>query len=429
MKEKVMRLLSIVVGDLKHDSLEHRLFNTMTLFNGITNIAGAFSLLYLQDYGFVFYLTIGAGFVFIVFYFFSRVKSLYRSLYWPFIMTIQTYLIANALGNAGSMGGSHYYFIPALVIATILSRSALNTIAAFAMFAATTLGMLWIETNQPGWITQYAHMEERTRDVWGNYLFVQFFTGALVLILVANLNNERRKSDQLLLNVLPESIAEELKKHDRVEPLHYDSATVLFTDFVGFTQLAERLSPQALIAKLDECFSRFDSVGHNHNMEKIKTIGDAYMCVGGVPVANHTHAVDAVLMALEIRSFMEQMKIVSEQAGLPFWELRVGIHSGPLVAGVIGEKKFAYDVWGDTVNTASRMESSGEKGRINISGATYELVRNFFSCEHRGRIAAKNKGEIDMYFVTGIKPEFTRGPGGLIPNDSFWVLYENLRKS
>lgn len=185
------------------------------------------------------------------------------------------------------------------------------------------------------------------------------------------LGTERDRSEKLLLNILPDTIASELKAAGRIEPVHYDSATVMFTDFQGFTQIAETLTARELVTELDRCFSYFDAVTARYNLEKLKTIGDSFMCVGGVPTPNHTHAVDAVLAALEI-------------------------HFGSLVAGVIGERKFAYDVWGDTVNTASRCESSGVAGRINISGATHELVKDFFACEHRGAVPAKHKGEIDI---------------------------------
>ena len=148
------------------------------------------------------------------------------------------------------------------------------------------------------------------------------------------------------------------------------------------------------------------------------------MCAGGIPKKNRTHAIDAVLAALEIQNFMNQMKEIKEIIGLPYWELRLGIHTGSLVAGVIGEKKFAYDVWGDTVNTASRMESSGTPGRINISGATYEIVKDFFICEYRGRVNAKNKGEVDMYYVLGIKEEMVSDSN--VPNGLFWEQYGRI---
>ncbi len=227
------------------------------------------------------------------------------------------------------------------------------------------------------------------------------------------------KANKLLLNILPSSIAEELKEKGLTQPVHFNSASVLFTDFKGFTVIAQTMSPTELIQELDRCFSYFDQVCEKYGLEKLKTIGDAYMCAGGLPKSNKTHAIDCTLAALEMQSFMNQMKEIKAAQHLPYWEIRLGIHTGPLVAGVIGEKKFAYDIWGDTVNTASRMESSGTPGKVNISSQTYQIINPYFDCKHRGKIQAKNKGEIDMYYVDGIKPEFSRNQDGRTPNEKF----------
>ncbi|MCB1156579.1 MAG: hypothetical protein H7A25_03955 [Leptospiraceae bacterium] len=234
---------------------------------------------------------------------------------------------------------------------------------------------------------------------------------------------ERQKSENLLLNILPEDVAKELKEKGSYEPVLFESVSVMFTDFKGFTQIAEKLTPQELVKDLDTCFVQFDKISEKYNLEKLKTIGDSYMCAGGIPRKNKTHAIDCILAALEIQDFMNMMKSLKEEMGFPYWELRLGIHSGPLVAGVIGERKFAYDVWGDTVNTASRMESSGTPGKINISGATYGLVKVFFDCEYRGDVAAKNKGMVQMYYVDGLKPEFSKDKEGRVPNGRFWEMY------
>lgn len=207
----------------------------------------------------------------------------------------------------------------------------------------------------------------------------------------ALLEQEKQKSEQLLLNILPQQIASELKQSGRVKPVYYESASVLFTDIKDFSKLSEQVSPEALVAELDECFSYFDRVSAKYNLEKLKTIGDSYMCVGGIPSANTTHAIDTVLAALEMQLFMRLRKLQARKRNLPYWDIRVGIHSGPLLAGVIGQKKFAYDVWGDTVNTASRMESCGIPEKVNISQATLDLVRDFFQVEYRGKVAAKIK--------------------------------------
>ena len=209
----------------------------------------------------------------------------------------------------------------------------------------------------------------------------------------------KKESDELLLNILPSEVAAELKAKGSADAKQFEGVTVMFTDFKGFTQLSEKLSPKELVREINECFSAFDHIMHKHGVEKIKTIGDAYMAAGGLPTSNSTHANDVVLAALEIQQFMHEHKAIKEASGQLFFEIRIGIHSGPVVAGIVGVKKFAYDIWGDTVNTASRMESSGEVGKVNVSGTTYELVKDKFNCIHRGKITAKGKGEIEMYFV------------------------------
>lgn len=424
MLELCNHIFSVLVGDDRHYSLEHRLFNTVSLLNAIANLGGAFSMLNFMN-SFLMLLHLVTGILFLLCYIFSRFKNAYRVLYWPFVLLTLSFVSVNALENAGTMGGAHYYLIPALVIAIILSDKLRTTILAIVIFILATGALLLVEQLRPRWIKFYSNPQERLLDVPSNFLFVQIFTGVLVMILTRNLNQERRKSDRLLLNILPVSIAEELKKNDRVVPLDYDSASVLFTDFVGFTRLAENLTPQGLIEELDKCFSYFDQIAKRHNLEKIKTIGDAYMAVGGIPKPNRTHAVDCVLAALEIQRMMTKMMAQNIAANRPSWQLRVGINTGDIVAGVIGREKFAYDVWGDTVNIASRMESSGEANEVNISRATYEQVKDFFICEYRGKIRAKNKGEIEMYFVKGIRPELSLDDG-VTPNGRFWEIYDQL---
>jgi class 3 adenylate cyclase/CheY-like chemotaxis protein len=214
---------------------------------------------------------------------------------------------------------------------------------------------------------------------------------------------EKEKSDNLLLNILPKATADELKENGSATPKSYEMVSVLFTDFKGFTKAASTMTPEELIEDLGECFSAFDSIIDEHNIEKIKTIGDAYMCAGGLPLANTSNALDTVNAAFEMRGWITSWNDKREQEGKTRWEIRIGIHTGELVAGVIGTKKFAYDLWGDAVNVASRLESNGEPGKINISGTTYERVKDHFNCDFRGEIEAKNRGKIAMYFVDSKK--------------------------
>lgn len=209
----------------------------------------------------------------------------------------------------------------------------------------------------------------------------------------------QQKSEELLLNILPKPIADELKLTGAAKAQKYKEASVLFTDFKDFSKIASTLPPDQLVADLDYCFKAFDKIVEQFRLEKIKTIGDAYMCAGGLPEPNEAHPQRMVEAAFEMQQFLESWKSERLANGQPCFEARIGIHTGPLVAGVVGAKKFAYDVWGDTVNIAARIEAGGEPGRVNISGATYQLVRNHFQCTHRGKLPAKNIGEIDMYFV------------------------------
>ncbi|MEZ5012720.1 MAG: adenylate/guanylate cyclase domain-containing protein [Chitinophagales bacterium] len=228
--------------------------------------------------------------------------------------------------------------------------------------------------------------------------------GALIfLVVVARQRNkigkEKKRSDNLLLNILPEEVADELKEKGSADAKQFDDVTVMFTDFKGFTTISEKLSARELVSEIDTCFKAFDNIIAKYGLEKIKTIGDSYMCAGGLPVPNKTHAMDVVRAAMEILQFMEEHLKSNHAEGKEAFEIRIGIHTGPVVAGIVGVKKFAYDIWGDTVNIASRMESSGEAGKVNISGSTYAVIKNSITCTFRGKIPAKNKGDIEMYFV------------------------------
>jgi len=217
----------------------------------------------------------------------------------------------------------------------------------------------------------------------------------------AELREEKQKSDVLLNNILPEAVAEELKKFGSAKAKHYDSVTVLFTDFKNFSYYTGVMGAQELLNEINIFYSEFDRIITKYGLEKIKTIGDSYMCAGGLPVENNTHPRDIINAALEIRDFTLQYSAQKEAAKEMALEIRIGAHTGPVVAGIVGVKKFAYDIWGDTVNLASRMESSGEAGKINVSGSTYELIKGEFECEYRGKITAKKVGKVDMYFVLG----------------------------
>ncbi len=233
------------------------------------------------------------------------------------------------------------------------------------------------------------------------------------------IEDQKRKSDELLLNILPFETAEQLKKKGFAKSKLYRSVSVMFTDFKDFSTLAQQMSAQDLIKELNTFFQVFDEVVEEHFIEKIKTIGDAYMCAGGLPLRNKSNPFDVTLAALRIQHFMRRNYEDQKQNGEIPWSLRLGIHTGEVIAGVIGKKKFAYDIWGDTVNTAARMQEGGEIGKVNVSGDTYSYIKDYFVCTHRGPIGVKNKGEIEMYFVERLKPEYSADKEGVTPNKEF----------
>ncbi len=212
---------------------------------------------------------------------------------------------------------------------------------------------------------------------------------------------EKEKSDVLLLNILPEQTAEELKDKGKVQAKRFESVSVMFTDFKGFTQNSANLSPEELVESVNYYYSKFDDIIDKHGLEKIKTVGDAYMCAGGLPFPTKDHPIQMVEAALEIAEFVNEFK-KSDPDAMNRFDIRIGINTGPVVAGVVGKKKFAYDIWGDTVNIASRMESNSEPGKVNISDNTYQLIKDKYQCSYRGEIEAKNKGLLKMYFVEDI---------------------------
>jgi class 3 adenylate cyclase/Tfp pilus assembly protein PilF len=212
------------------------------------------------------------------------------------------------------------------------------------------------------------------------------------------LDIQKEKADELLMNILPEDTAKELKENGKVIAKKYQSVTVLFTDFKGFTKIAENLPPEKLVEAVDMYYTEFDRIIRKYNLEKIKTIGDSYMCAGGLPVYNNTHPMDTAYAALEILEYVEKLKQVHSVGDVRF-DVRIGVHTGPVVAGIVGKNKFSYDIWGDTVNIASRMESSSQAGKINVSDTTYQLIKDKFEFEKRGELPVKNSGKIGMYYL------------------------------
>lgn len=231
---------------------------------------------------------------------------------------------------------------------------------------------------------------------------------------------EQAVSDRLLLNILPRSIADELKATERVQPRFFDSATVIFIDFSGFTRLVETMEPASVIDQLDQHFTKFDDIMARHRLEKLKTIGDAYLAVGGVPEPNRSHAIDTALCALEILEHTAKLNRQREKLHLPAWQVRIGINTGPVIAGVVGKHKFTYDIWGNTVNIAERVEAAGVPGRISIAESTWQHIQARFETEARGAVEVKHKGLVNMHYLNRIRPEYSSDADGMTPNERFW---------
>ncbi len=216
------------------------------------------------------------------------------------------------------------------------------------------------------------------------------------------IENEKKRSDDLLLNILPQEVAEELKRTGKYESRYFDKVTVMFTDFKDFTKISELVTPKKLVEDIDFIFRAFDEIMERNELEKIKTIGDAYLCVSGLPDTTTHNPMNVLRAATEIQDFIKDLIEIKRKENQPFFDIRIGIHTGPLVAGIVGAKKFAFDIWGDTVNTAARMEQNCEPGKINLSGSTFKEVLTKIEYTYRGKVEAKNKGEIDMYYLNRI---------------------------
>ena len=257
---------------------------------------------------------------------------------------------------------------------------------------------------------------------------IVFFLVFILLVtwfLLKQIINARTKKliiqKSFIADMFPKNIFDELMTKGKTSKVKYDFVTVMFADIHGFTKIAEAMDTEVLIDELDSFFSAFDSVVEKYGIEKIKTIGDAYMCAGGIQEKDSVNPIMIVLAGLDMMDYMRRRN----SEGIKLWDIKIGIHTGSVIAGVVGRKKLSYDIWGDTVNTANHIESSGKAGKINISGTTYEYVKDFFDCSFRGKIPIKYKGELEMYFVNGIKPELCDNNG--IPNHKFWEKIKVLR--
>ena len=236
------------------------------------------------------------------------------------------------------------------------------------------------------------------------------------------LASEKARADNLLSTILPESIARELMENDKVAPRFFNDATILFADVVGFTAFAEKAEPAMLIGMLNSYFAAFDEVMAQFDLEKIKTIGDAYMAVAGVPATDRLHTLKACLAALALQNAVAKLKAERQKLRLPFFEFRIGIHSGPVIAGMVGRKRFTYDIWGDVVNLAARLESNSEPGKINVSDRVFNQTSPFFDYTLRGTIEVRNKAPQKMYFLDRLQEIYSEDPAGRKGNEKLWTM-------
>lgn len=315
-----------------------------------------------------------------------------------FFLAIVVFLISLVL-NGGSFNEDSRFlseYFPQILLVILFSFPVSISAYLAWQFAATNIGLekQLTEVNRLSDLTLQQEIEKQQILQDQNEVLekqVEERTSELQL--------EKQKSEDLLLNILPQEVAEELKEKGSSKAHYYDEVSVLFTDFVSFTRKSEEIGAEAMLKELNECFTAFDMIMEKHNLEKIKTIGDAYLAVSGLPQEDPRHAQNAVFAAIDILNFIENRKKESKNT----LDIRIGINSGSLIAGIVGVKKFAYDIWGDTVNTAARMEQNSDVGKINISETTYNLVKEEVACFHRGKIETKGKGAMEMYFVEGLK--------------------------
>lgn len=392
-----------LVGDPRM-ALEERLFSWITLANGLISVAGAPAMLGVPGGHWLAGLQLLAGALILGLYVLNRRYRLYRRLLLPLVVITAGFLFLNVLGNAGTNGGAHYYLPVSLVACLAVTTSRRQTWWVAGILLGTAMLLLWIERVQPGWVRD-APEADRWLDVAPNLIFAMGLTGAIVLLLTTTLNNERRRSDELLQAMLPAQVLQELRHEGRAQPRIVDDATVLFADIAGFTASTAELGPGRLLRALDEVFTAIDGIIAENRLEKIKTVGDAYLAVGGVTNAAPGHVARTVVAALQIQAWMETWRARQRRPQLAGWRLRIGIHRGPVVAGVVGEARPAFDVWGDTVNVASRHEFACAPGRVNVSAEVVPAIDDLFVLEDRGLVPIKGKPDAVMTYVDRIRPE------------------------
>lgn len=400
--KKALRMFTFLLGAETNFSLENRIYFLVLLLTILTTaVASTIGFLLSQEF---FLIIFGMLCVIALIYLFyiSRFKGRSKQTI-PFFSFLVFIILPLAwIFNEGSKGP-----VPAMIPFGSMVIVLINP-AKIRKYLIILLGALFgalfaLEIFFPNAITAYASNEDRLIDsiLLIGFLIFPALIGLNIFIVDnyskahAEAEFERKRSDQLLYNILPSNVADELRIHGKYSPSFHESVSILFTDFIGFTKMAEGLSPSTLLLELDEIFFHFDRIATSHNLERIKTIGDAYMAVAGLSSKDTNHAKNAVACAIDMIHYLDSRN----SNGKLVWKMRSGIHSGPVVAGVIGNRNLAFDIWGDTVNIASRIESSGESGKINVSKVSKELCGDSYTFVSRGFIEIKNKSAIEMFFI------------------------------
>lgn len=393
---------TLIAGHTEEFRLEIRIFNVVTLVWGALVALSAIPNLLIGLPAWLNALAISYGVFCCILFYFSRVRRQFHLL--PQIFFIVTLLVGSLMWFFnGGLRGSLPIALLSLIFLFVVIIDNVRPIWIVSLVIADVILVSLLEFMNPAWVVSYTTTKAEFFDAFVAVLLVTPGIGLMASIMVKNYKLERsraeqeqEKSERLLRNILPDEVALLLKQGQHTIANQFDEASILFADIVDFTPMSEKMMPRELVRLLDEVFSDFDALTEKYGLEKIKTVGDCYMVAAGLPRPRQDHAVVLARMAVEMRAHAAQQKYHNGQISL-----RIGIHSGAVVAGVVGTKKFSYDLWGDTVNTASRMESHGSKNAIQITRATYELIKNDFVCESRGWVNVKGKGEMEIWHVMG----------------------------
>lgn len=395
------------------EDMSDRLVKRIRLLNGISLYAAivflGFSLAYIDlSFSATFYESSVAMFLYLTTILINKLGSYHFAR--VFFILFNAILFSYFAVAHGEADGAEYLLFCSSV-GSMLFFERFSTISFFFLF---NIAAFWLAKYLFGVVEPFAaaagdnlYIENHVFTFLGLFMIVYFFKAENQRkereLADKNkiLSLEKAKSDGLLLNILPADIAEELKESGKIKPRHFEEVAVLFTDFKSFTKVSETMSAEDLVAELNSCFTAFDIIISKYEIEKIKTIGDSYMCALGLRKESNFDPSQIIMAAIEMQQHIDKIRTQNIKANKPYFEMRLGIHSGPVVAGIVGQDKFAYDIWGDTVNIASRMESVCEVDKINISHQLYNLIKDKFICTSRGNISIKNKGEISMYFVEG----------------------------